>query len=243
MPAAIALRTAFVAVAAGLAYGLTCAPMGCSPRLPVIPEADVYVPAPPEAGVEAGADAEVEAGETGAGSDAAFGLGQVDRAGHPLVNVLLVPPVHQDEYNAQPSFAGTVPRTLQDAVESRLEFLDTIAVGDGGPDPVDWPVPEGGTHPLLPLFLTDVLLVDTSLPCTQPDGGFAASYLDIEREIYLQGPPHATCGGRTPGDDAVTATFALVVTGARDGGPAIGDGVAGPTLAASTTFPYLAPPN
>jgi hypothetical protein len=216
--------------------------MGCGARLPVIPDADVYVPAPPEAGGEAASDAATESGGLDGGSDA-FGLGPVDRAGHPLVNVLLVPPAHQDDYNAQPSFEGTVPRVLQDAIESRLEFLDTIAIGDGGPDPVDWPVPEGGTHPLLPLFLTDLLLVDTSLPCTQPDGGFAESYLDIEREIYLQGPQHATCGGRTPGDDVVTTTFTLVVTSARDGGPALGAGLQGPSRPATTTFPYLASPN
>jgi Domain of unknown function (DUF4331) len=218
---------------------VACALAACGVHLPVIPEADVYVPAP----AEAGADSGEEAGQPDAGGDATFGLGQVDRAGHTLVNVVLVPPVHQDDYNAEPSFETNVPRVLQDAIESRLELLDTIAVGDGGPDPVDWAVPEGGTHPLLPLFLTDVLLVDTSLSCTEADGGFSASYLDIEREIYLQSPPHTTCGGRTPGDDVVTKTLTLLVTGDRDGGPTIGPGASGPTRPATTTFPYLAPPN
>jgi hypothetical protein len=198
-------------------------------------QADVYVPAP--------ADATLESAPPPPGIDASATLGQVDRAGHPLANVLLVPTAHQDLYNEQPSYETVVPRTLQDALESRLVFWDTIAVGDGGADPVDWPIPEGGTHPLLPMFLTDVLLVDTSLPCTLPDGGFAGSYLDIEREIYLGGPPHTTCGGRTPSDDVVTTTLTLAVTADRDGGPTIGGAGSGPTKPATTTFPYLAPPN
>jgi hypothetical protein len=226
-------------VRSGCLAAVACALAACGVHLPVIPEADVYVPAPPEGGVDSGA----EAGELDAGVDATFGLGQVDRAGHPLVNVLLVPPVHQDDYNAEPSFEANVPRVLEDAIESRLEFFDTIVVGDGGPDPVDWAVPEGGTHPLLPLFLTDVLLVDTSRSCTEADAGFSASYLDIEREIYLQSPPHTTCGGRTPGDDVVTTTLTLVVTGDRAGGPTIGPGASGPSRSATTTFPYFAPPN
>ena len=214
---------------------LACLLPACRAQLPPEPWADVYVPQPADAGAESGSPE--------AGSDAPSGLGQVDRAGHPLVSVLLVPGAHQDEYNEQPSFAAGLPRVLEDAVESRLVFLDTIAIGDGGPDPVDWPVPEGGTHPLLPIALTDVLLVDTSLPCTQADGGFASTYLDIERETYLGGPTHTTCGGRTPGDDVVTTTLTLLVTGDRAGGPAIGRGTTGPTKPATTTFPYLADPN
>jgi hypothetical protein len=198
-------------------------------------EADVYVPAP--------LDATLDSAPPPSGMDAAAAFGQVDRAGHPLVNVLFVPTAHQDLYNAQSSYAAVVPRTLQDALESRLVFWDTMAIGDGGSDPVDWPVPEGGTHPLLPVLLTDVLLVDTSRPCTRPDAGFAASYFDIEREIYLGGPAHTTCGGRTPGDDVVTTTLTLAVTADREGGPTIGTGAAGATQPPSTTFPYLAPPN
>jgi hypothetical protein len=196
--------------------------------------ADVYVPAP--------ADAALESAPPPPAVDASAMLGRVDRAGHPLANVLFVPTAHQDLYNEQSSYESVVPRTLQDALESRLVFWDTIAIGDGGPDPVDWAIPEGGTHPLLPMFLTDVLLVDTSLPCTGADGGFAASYLGIEREIYLGGPTHTTCGGRTPSDDVVTTTLTLAVTADRDGGPAIGR-ASGPTKGATTTFPYLAPPN
>ena len=189
--------------------------------------ADVYVPS----GDDGGSDVSVP--------EAGLGLGPVDRDGHPLVTVLLVPGALQDEYNAQPSFEPNVPRVLQDALEARLVALDTLALGDGGPDPVDWPIPDGGTHPLLPIFVSDVLLVDTALPCTSPDGGFVPSYLDIEREIDLAGAAHTTCGGRTPADDVVDETLTLLVT--RDRQP-VTQGVPGATRPATTTFPYLAAP-
>jgi hypothetical protein len=179
-----------------------------------------------------GGSPEADAGEAGPGA-------QVDRAGHPLTAVLLVPGALQDEANAQPTFEASVPRVVQDALEARLEAMDTLVLGDGGPDPVDYPVPDGGTHPLLPAFVTDVLLVDTALACTA-DGGFAASYFEVEREVYLGGPAHTTCGGRTPNENVVDETLTLLVT---DGGRLVSQGVAGPTRAAGTTFPYLAPPN
>jgi hypothetical protein len=177
---------------------------------------------------------------TDAGTEAGLVRGPVDRAGHPLVTVLLVPGSLQDEYNAQPSFETNLPRILQDALESRLVALDTLTLGDGGADPVDWPVPDGGTHPLLPMFVTDVLLVDTSRSCVSADGGFSTSYLDIEREIYMGGIPHATCGGRTPDEGVVDETLTLLVTNGR---VPVSQGVAGPTKPATTRFPYLADPN
>jgi hypothetical protein len=198
-------------------------------------DANVYVPQP-QGGVDAGGDA--DAGE-------GFGFGQVDRAGRPLVGVLLVPGSLQDAYNAASTFDAPLERTLQEALTSRLHALDTIALADGGPDPVDWPI-DGGAHPLTAVLATDVLLVDTALPCTAADGGFSASYLDIEREIFPDvfgsDAGHSTCGGRTPNDDVVTATLTLLVTRSRDGG-VVSQGVAGPTKPATTTFPYLAAPN
>jgi hypothetical protein len=105
---------------------------------------------------------------------------------------------------------------------------------------VDWQVPEGGTHPLLPVFVTDVLLVDTGKACSSADGGFTPSYLDIENEIYLNGPAHTTCGGRTPNENVVDETLTLVVTNGR---VPVTQGVTGPTQPATTSFPYLAAPN
>jgi hypothetical protein len=185
----------------------------------------------------------IDAGEAGVEDGAA--LGQVDRAGRPLVAVLLIPAALEDEYNAASTFDAGLSRTLQQSLTSRLHALDAIVLGDAGPDPVDWPI-EGGAHPLTPILSTDVLLVDTSRPCISTDGGFASSYLEIEREFF-PGPfattPHVTCGGRTPPDDVVDTTLTLLVTGDRDGGPPVRQGVSRPTKAATTTFPYLAEPN
>ena len=221
--------------ARGLVLIAACALLGCRGSGPVEPVADVYVPAPTEGGVDAG--------DESTGTDAsAIGPGQVDRAGHPLASVLLVPGVLQDPFNAEPSFEMNLPRVLQDALEARLELLDRLAVGDGGPDPVDFPV-DAGPHALLPVFATDVLLVDTALPCTQDGGGFVPTYLDLEQEIYLSYPQHATCGGRTPAENVVDKTLNLLVTGDRDGGPVVTQGAFGPTKPPTTTFPYLAAPN
>lgn len=213
---------AWLVVAAGLGL-LACKPTG-SGQQPV----DIYVPL----GDDAGGDAAVQ--------EAGLGLGPIDRDGHPLVTILLVPGALQDEYNAQSSFEPNVPRVLQDALEARLVALDTLALGDGGPDPIDWPIPDGGMHPLLPMFVSDVLLVDTSLSCTSADGGFVSSYLDLEREILLSGAAHTTCGGRTPDEDIVDETLTLLIT---DGRQPVTQGVSGPSKLATTTFPYLAAPN
>jgi hypothetical protein len=177
---------------------------------------------------------------TEASTEAGLDRGQVDRAGHPLVTVLLVPEPLQDDYNAQSSFDGSLPRTLQDALEARLVAMDVLALGDGGPDPVDWEVPDGGTHPLLPMAVTDVLLVDTARSCASGDGGFAPSYLDLEREIYLGGAAHTTCGGRNPSEDVVDETLTLLVTNGRT---PVTQGVTAPAKPSTTTFPYLAEPN
>jgi hypothetical protein len=232
------VRASLVALAVTGAWLLACRAQGSGGQQPV----QVTVPS--------GDGGESEASDGGGGGDGPVGDGavdaspaqsQVDRDGHPLVTVLLVPSSLQNDYNAQPSFGGGLPRTLQDALESGLVTMDTLSLADGGPDPVDWPVPDGGTHPLLPMFVTDVLLVDTARSCTAADGGFAASYLDLEREIYLSGPAHTTCGGRTPNEDVVSETLTLLVTG-QSGRAPVTQGIPGPAAPAATSFPYLAAP-
>lgn len=219
-------RVALVAVvAAGVGALVACG----KPPKDDDGKADVYVPGGP---VDAGSEAAFV-------PEAALPPGQVDRDGHPLVTVLLVPGVYQDAYNEQSTFGGSVDRTLQDALEARLVALDTLTLGDAGPDPVDWDIPEGGTHPLLPMLMTDVLLVDTARACAG-DAGFTPSYLDIEREIYLGAAAHTTCGGRTPAENVVDETLTLFVT--NDRAP-VTQGVPGPTHPAPASFPYLAPPN
>jgi hypothetical protein len=228
------MRTALILVTTSLSL----AALACRQSVAVEQEdANVYVPSGDGASVDAGA----EAGTDGA----AFDLGQVDRAGRPLVTVLLVPNSLKDDYNAASTFDAPLSRTLGDALTARLQALDTLEIGDAGPDPVDWPI-EGGAHPLEPMLATDALLVDTALPCTSPDGGFAASYLDIEREIFpvIFGANlvHTTCGGRTPSDDVADTTLTLLVTRNRAGAPQVTQGVAGPGKPPATSFPYLAAP-
>jgi hypothetical protein len=208
---------------------LPLALLACRPHNGSEERADVFVPSGDDGG-------EAEAAPL---PEAALGPGQVDRAGHPLVTVLLIPGSLADEYNEQSSFEQNVPRVLQDALEARLVAIDTWTLGDAGPDPVDWPIPDGGTHPLLPMFTSDVLLVDTALSCAN-DAGFTPSYLDIEREIYLGAAPHTTCGGRTPNENVVDETLTLLVT---DGRVPVSQGVPGPSKPAAASFPYLADPN
>jgi uncharacterized protein DUF4331 len=216
---------------------LACTTLACRNGTGVAPgDASVYVP--PGSGGDTDGSTQAEAG--------GLALGQVDRAGRPLVALLLVPDSLRDDYNAVSTFDAPLPRLFQDGLASRLHALDTIALGDGGPDPVDWTI-DAGPHPLVPVFATDVLLVDTALSCTLPDGGFAASYLDIEREIFgdvfLDDGGHTTCGGRTPSDNVVDTTLALLITRNRQGAPPVTEGVTGPTKPATAQFPYLAGPN
>jgi hypothetical protein len=200
----------------------------CSSSAADVQLLDVYVPPPPS---DAGADVAMTSAEAGPA--------MIDRAGHPLVGVMLVPSQLDDSFNAVATF-GATPRPLEDAIQARLVALDTLMLGDAGPDQVDWTVPEGGAHPLLPAFATDALLVDTNLSCVTDGGGYVTSYFDIDREVYLGAAPHKTCGGRTPGEDVVSETLTLVVTAGR---APVTQGVAGPTRPAPLTFPYLAPPN
>ncbi len=187
--------------------------------------ANVYVPP-----TQAEAGAPTEAGPSGPQ--------QVDRAGRPLVAVLFVAGSLQDDYNATSTFDASPARTLDDSLLSRIERFDTIALDGGSPDPVDWPA-DGGAQALAAMLSSDALLVDTALPCAS-DGGFLASYLDVEREAYLGGPAHKTCGGRTPGDAVVDTMLTLVVTAGR---APVSQGISGPARSVATTFPYLADPN
>jgi hypothetical protein len=228
------MKRAFAAVVTGLAQAvLACRPGGAA----VQENANVYVPS--------GGDASIDAGPERASNGSAI-ESQVDRAGRPLVSILLVPTSLKDEYNAASTFDAPLSRTLEDALTSRLGALDGLELGDGGADPVDWPF-DGGAHPLAPMLAVDALLVDTALPCTSADGGFAASYLDIEREIFPDifgsNALHTTCGGRTPSDDVVDTTLSLLITRNRAGAPPVTQGVAGPAKPPATSFPYLAAPH
>ena len=112
-----------------------------------------------------------------------------------------------------PPSRPSVPRVLQDALEARLEALDTLALDDGGPDPVDWPVPDGGTHPLLPM-----LRQRRAARRHRPAVRLARRRLRVDLPRHRAGDrprrrrPHDVRGTHAR-DDVVDETMTLLVTG------------------------------
>jgi Domain of unknown function (DUF4331) len=130
----------------------------------------------------------------------------------------------EDPFQLAPNYLG--------AYRARLNA--NLAVMDGIDGKIDWPLEPDGTHPLTELYLADYQVVDVAKPYAED------SYLEIEQAL-LQGRAHTTCGGRPLNDDAVDANLTFVVRGGD--GPRISDGVDQPTVRASDSFPYLAPPS
>jgi hypothetical protein len=116
----------------------------------------------------------------------------------------------------------------------RARLNANLAFMDGIDETINWPLQPDGTHPLTELYLGDYQVVDVSKPYAED------SYLEIERTM-LEGREHATSGGRPLNGDSVDANLTFVVRGAN--GERISDGVDQPTVRASDSFPYLAPPN
>ncbi len=129
----------------------------------------------------------------------------------------------EDAFKLGPAYGGA----LRTRMNSNLAFWDSL---DGK---VDWPLDSGSAHPLLALFLSDFMVIDLSKPYA-PD-----SYFEIEQSA-LKRIPHQTCGGRSLNDDAIDTFLTIMVNGGN--GPRISDGVNQATVRASSTFPYLAPP-
>ena len=130
----------------------------------------------------------------------------------------------EDPFHVGPDYRGAYRNRL----DANLAFLDTL---DGA---VGWPLGPHGEHPLTELMMSDFLVVDVSRPYTE-DG-----FLGIERAV-LAGQPPGGRGGRAPNEDAMDELYTLVI-GGLDAAP-IRDHVDAPTRPATSTFPYLAPPN
>lgn len=130
----------------------------------------------------------------------------------------------EDPFELAPNYVGAYRARLN----ANLAVLDSI---DGK---IDWPLLPDGTHPLTELYLADYQVVDVAKPYSEN------SYLEIEQAL-LQGRAHTSSGGRSLNDDATDTNLTFVVTGGN--GERISDGVDQPTVRASDTFPYLAPPN
>jgi hypothetical protein len=166
---------------------------------------------------------------------------RIERVGRPEVkNMMLASkefdPVNRDLelrdlYNMEDAFH--LGSSYAGAYRARLNA--NLAFWDGLDGKVDWPTDGDGNHPLTDLVLADFLVVDVSRRYVE-----RGSFLDIELAAR-RGEPHQTCGGRTLNDDVMDQVFTQLVNGGR--GPVIRDGVDTATCPATSTFPYLAPPN
>ncbi len=166
---------------------------------------------------------------------------RIERVGRPEVkNMMLASkefdPVNRDLeirdlYNMEDAFH--LGDSYGGAYRARLNA--NLAFWDGLDGNVDWPPDEDGNHPLTDLVLADFLVVDVTKPYVEQ-----GSFLEIELAAR-RGQPHQTCGGRTLNDDVMDTIFTQLVNAGH--GPTIRDGVDSATRPASSTFPYLAPPN
>jgi len=131
----------------------------------------------------------------------------------------------EDVFNLQDEYVGAYGARL----DANLSFWDGL---DGK---ADWPLGEGGRHPLTEVVLADYLVVDLTKPYVEQ-----GSYLEIELAA-LRGEAHETCGGRTLNDDVVDTMFTQLINAGN--GPVIRDGVDRSTRPGTRAFPYLAEPN
>src|SRR6478609_7499554 len=131
----------------------------------------------------------------------------------------------EDVFNLQDEYVGAYGARL----DANLSFWDGL---DGK---ADWPLGEGGRHPLTEVVLADYLVVDLTKPYVEQ-----GSYLEIELAA-LRGEAHETCGGRRLNDDVVDTMFTQLINAGN--GPVIRDGVDRSTRPGTRTFPYLAEPN
>jgi hypothetical protein len=158
---------------------------------------------------------------------------RLDRLGRPeSTNINLAAndddPDLRDQYNAERPF--TIPADHLHTYRERI--AKNLALFDRADGRSDWT--DESRLALAELMVDDFLVVDLGLPCDQP------AYLEIERSL-LAHKPHATCGGRKPGDDIMDVLFTLYAGGL--GGTLIGDGVDHASQPLSSQFPYLAAPD
>jgi hypothetical protein len=167
---------------------------------------------------------------------------RIERVGRPEVKNMMLAPKQfdvvnrdleiRDLYNMEDAFnlADAYLGAYRARLDANLRFWDGL---DGA---IDWPTNgHGDTHPLTELVLADFLVVDVTKPYQEH-----GSFFEIEN-ASRRGEPHQTCGGRTINDDVMDTIFTQLVNAGN--GPVIRDGVDRSSRPASTTFPYLAPPN
>jgi hypothetical protein len=184
---------------------------------------------------------------------------QIDRMGRAAINTALTDPfylsdptsdgtmspmedAHKDGYNADVNQAMW-PTAWSPAFEKSLAVFDAIDGVCGNQllaSPAGADAGAGRYAALAAALADDQLYLDL----TRAECGAATNYLAVEARFAL-GQNVAGCGGRTPLDDTIDATYTLLAEGA--GGAPLGDGIdhdADPSTAASlTSFPFLNPPN
>ena len=165
---------------------------------------------------------------------------RIERVGRPEVKNLILGPMQYDRvnqdleirdlYNMEDAFH--IQHGYEGAYRARLNA--NLAFWDGLDGKTDWPT-NGNVHPLTELVLADYLVVDLAKPYQEK-----GSFLEIELAA-LAGRPHETSGGRAINDDVMDTFFTTLINAGN--GPVIRDGVDKSSRPASTTFPYLSPPN
>lgn len=159
---------------------------------------------------------------------------RLERVGRPEIkNVLLSNTTRdpkgvelRDLYNKEDVFS--LSKEYRPLYESRVDA--TLAFFDGLDGEIAWPPAADGRHPMLGLLMGDYLVLDFAHPFAP------GNFFEIERAV-LENRPHASAGGRWLDDDILDEMLTVYVNGGR--GERLGDGVNGPTQAATQAFPYL----
>jgi len=180
-----------------------------------------------------------------------IGTTQLDRMGRAGVNTALTDPFYtdktahgmkQDAYNQAPesmwpTFAAEFATALGvfDGLDGICgnQPLASVSAADGGA------AGEYGT--LAAILANDQLLLDTTVASCDP----TKNYLAVEVGVILSSPP-ASCGGRTPLDDAIDVTYAALSGSILSMVPVVNGVTADADTANAaqlTTFPFLGAPN
>ena len=139
----------------------------------------------------------------------------------------------QDDWNRDDTFA--LSEELIPQYKAALQ--EGMTLYDGSDGEMDWPTP----HPLLPVMMLDVFLVDVAGSTTASSS--EPTYFEIEMSHYLGRKPR-THGGRTPNDDSIDTFLTWFVNGPeRYNNPRRTDGEDKPSKPAVDEFPYLRRPH
>lgn len=179
-----------------------------------------------------------------------IGSTMLDRMGRAGVNTALTDPFFTDKtmHDAKEDAYNKAPPSMWPSFAD--QFATALAVYDGldgicGNQPLyDDSKADGGAAgaygTLAGILANDQLLLDTRVATCDP----TKNYLAVEVGVITGGAP-ASCGGRTPLDDAIDVTYAAVSGGILSGVAVVngvtadGDGANAATL---SSFPYLGAP-